>query len=207
MWNFVDAELSLSFKSGNDMRKIQQCPADKSVYATGGNENDLKVWNLSSETPSTPTFQAKNLPHDFLDLRVPVWIQDLTFLPRTTDLVAVGTRYGQIRLYDVRVENRRPVSNVQFVDHPIMSIAATINDRQVIVGTARGEAGLYDLRNPGKEKLCLKYFGHAGSIRSIVASPDKPYFATVGLDRHLYVHKFTDRHPLKKVALKNCFAS
>lgn len=183
-----------------DMRKLRQCPSDKKFYATGGKENDVQIWNIESEKPEIPVFKARNVPHDNLDLKLPVWVQDLTFLPRTSEVVAVGTRYGQIRLYDVRAPtNGRPVSNVQFADHPIMSITSTMDDRQVVVGTAQGEAGIYDLRNPGKEKLCLKFTGFSGSIRTMVACPDQPYVVSSGLDRHLCIHKFGERAPVKKV--------
>lgn len=202
MYNILNSEITLSFDTckddgEHDLQKIRQCPFDKKFYTTGGNENDVQIWNIESEKPEIPVFKAKNVPHDNLDLRLPVWVQDLTFLPRTTELVAAGTRYGQVRLYDVR--EVRPVSNVQFVDHPIMSITATMNDHQVVVGTARGEAGLYDLRFAGKEKLCLKYTGFSGSIRTMVACTDQPYVVSSGLDRHLCIHKFDTRIPVKKV--------
>lgn len=205
LWSCLDHEVVQTIKtikkggeSNHDLRKIRQCAEDSSFYATGGKENDLKIWNLASETPEVPEFKARNLPHDSLDLRLPVWIQDMTFMPRTTEVVAVATRYGQVRLYDVRAKER-PVSNVQFVDHPLMSITSTLDDRQVVVGSAQGEAGLYDLRNPGKEKLCLKFFGSAGSIRTMTACKDQPYVVSGGLDRHLYIHKFSERKPVKKV--------
>jgi len=207
MWNCLESEITLQFQTYKDtsdglkrnMEKIRQCASDKSIYATGGKENDLKIWNLSSDKPEEPAFKARNLPHDFLDLRVPVWIQDLTFLPRTSELVATCTRYGQIRLYDVRA-GQRPVSNVQFVDHAIMSISSTMNDRQVIVGTAKGEAGLYDLRNPGQEKLVKKFHDFSGSIRCMVASQELPYVISCGLDRHVYVHHLSQRLAVKKVS-------
>ena len=43
---------------------------------------------------------SKNVSHDFLDLRVPVWITDLQFLNKqeTTKLV-VGTKYHQVRQF------------------------------------------------------------------------------------------------------------
>lgn len=43
------------------------------VFAVGGKENDLKVYRLSDHSL---IWQARNVPHDFLDLRVPVHIKD-----------------------------------------------------------------------------------------------------------------------------------
>lgn len=200
-WDLLDSKVTFKIQTGKEnrhMSKLRQCPADKNIYATGGNENDVKLWNLASENPSEPIFKARNLPHDNLDLRIPVWVQDITFLPRTTEVLGVGTRYGDLRLYDIRT-SQRPVSNVKCFDHPVMSISATMNDRQVIIGSAKGEAGLFDLRNPKHERLLMKYVGHSGSIRHVEACKDKPYFVSCGLDRHLYVHKFSNKYHLKKV--------
>ena len=50
------------------------------------------------ESKAGLVWMSKNVSHDFLDLRVPVWITDLQFLNQqeTTKLV-VGTKYHQVR--------------------------------------------------------------------------------------------------------------
>jgi ribosome biogenesis protein NSA1 len=154
---------------------------------------------LKSETPEVPIFKAKNIPHEY-ELRVPVWVQDLTFLPGATDLVAIASRHGFLRLYDTREDNRnRPVINMTFCDHPIMSISPTCNNRQVIVGSSQGKVGLVDIRHYGKERLAHMFHGFNGSVRSIVADEFSPFFVSCGLDRHLYLHDLKDKAPIKKV--------
>ena len=59
--------------------------------------------------------------------------------------------------------------------------------------------GLIDLRNPTKGTVVHHYLGFSGSIRSISAHPDLPYFVSCGLDRHLYLHHLDQKQPLKKV--------
>jgi len=199
VWNFGEACSVLDIKTGSQLSKLRHCNTDRAIIGTGGKENDLKIWNLKSERPEEPVFKARNVPH-VLELRVPVWVQDLTFLPRTTELVAVASRHGFLRLYDTKVDNRnRPVIDMTFCDHPLMSISSTRNDRQVVVGTSQGKVGLVDLRNYGKEKLVHLFHGFNGSVRSIVADEDSPFFVSCGLDRHLYLHNLNERKPIKKV--------
>jgi len=196
----------LSFPSGDSLSCIKTCPSDPSLFVTGGKENDLKIWKLGGERPML-LFKAKNVPHVY-ELRVPVWVQDATFLPQTTDLVAIASRHGHLRLYDSRVDNRnRPVVNMEFCDHPLMSIAPTRNDRQVIVGSAKGRVGLMDIRNYGKERLVHLFHGFNGSVRSIVADENSPYFASCSLDRYLYIHNVNAKAPVKKLYLKSRLTS
>ena len=64
-----------------------------------------------------------------LDLRVPVWVSDLGFVSQSNSqpVVAVGTRYHQIRLYDTKAQ-KRPVLNVEFQDLPIITVAVPPNN-------------------------------------------------------------------------------
>jgi len=128
--SFAEDKTLIELSTGKNLSAIQQCPHNKHVIATGGKENDLKIWNLEGPDTTVPIFCARNIPHDFLELRVPVWVQGVTFLPQSSELVAVCTRYGQVRLYDPKADNKcRPVINMQFMDHPLMSIATTQNNR------------------------------------------------------------------------------
>lgn len=205
LWDCSENKRSLDYQTGQHLSCVRPCSSDPTLFATGGKENDLKIWKLDGES-KVPIFKAKNVPH-VLELRVPVWVQDATFLPQTTDIVAVSTRYGHVRVYDTKVDNRnRPVINMEFCDHPLMSIASTRNDRQVIVGSAQGKVGLVDIRNYAKEKLVHLFLGFNGSVRNIVADENTPYFVSCSLDRFLYLHNLNEKQPLKKVCtcLINC---
>jgi ribosome biogenesis protein NSA1 len=130
LWSFTEDKNTLEIETGKHLSKVQQCLDEKNIFATGGKENDLKIWNLNSTDPTVPTFKARNVPHDFLDLRIPVWVQDLTFMPQSNELVGLCSRYGHVRFYDPKVDNKgRPVINMDFMDHSLMSISATRNNR------------------------------------------------------------------------------
>ena len=58
-----------------------------------------------------PKWQARNLPNDELDLQIPIWDTNLCFI--NANSLAVTTAYGDVREYDIRSGQRRPVHNVK----------------------------------------------------------------------------------------------
>merc|ERR1711994_661731 len=75
-------------------------------HRTGGKENELHLWDLN--TFEKPVFQAKNVRHDKLELRVPVWISGIAFCPENADRVSVVSKHGHVRQYDIRCGQKRP---------------------------------------------------------------------------------------------------
>ena len=111
-------------------------------------------------------------------------------LPAESEMIlasAYGSKINQsheIRLYDPRSSQRRPVKRVQWERHPITSICS-LGDNKVACGNARGKMMWLDMR---AEKRIHPLKGPAGSVRSISQHPDHPdHVAAVGLDRHLYL--------------------
>ncbi len=60
------------------------------MLACGGRENDLAVWDIEKQAT---VFSAKNVKHDKLNLRVPVWI--------------TGVQVGRCRRLGVRARGGR----------------------------------------------------------------------------------------------------
>lgn len=44
------------------------------VFAYGGRENDLCLYDIEKEES---IFTARNVPHDYLSLCVPIWVSDM----------------------------------------------------------------------------------------------------------------------------------
>ena len=66
------------------------------------------VSKKSNEEKMKPMWTGKNLPNDHLDLPIPKWDTDLTFLPEVgAHSLATCTAYGDIREYDTR--QKKPV--------------------------------------------------------------------------------------------------
>src|SRR5258708_6297714 len=89
--------------------------ANSVYFATGGKENDLKVWDAQT---GAATFRAKNVPHDDLDMRVPVWITDFAWIDDSAGAAArtivTCTAYNHVRVYDARDGQRRPVRSAWY---------------------------------------------------------------------------------------------
>ena len=73
--------------------------------------------------------------------------------------------------------------------------------RQVVVGTAHGRLGLFDLRGRKPEEPVHVYKGFAGAVRDVVVHPKQPLVFSVSLDRFLRVHNLTSRKMVFKVSI------
>lgn len=78
-------------------------------YAIGGNERALKVYDIGT---GKQRWKSKNVPNDFLSLRVPIYVSDLRVL-KDGHRVLTATAHGQIRMYDMRSDNHRPVMEIK----------------------------------------------------------------------------------------------
>ncbi|KAM6158069.1 WD repeat-containing protein 74 isoform 2-T2 [Rhynchocyon petersi] len=188
----------LELKVGPGVCKMRQDPAHPHVVATGGKENALKVWDLQGS--EEPVFRAKNVRNDWLDLRVPIWEQDIQFLPDSKKLVTC-TGYHQVRVYDPASPQRRPVLEATYGEYPLTAMTLTPGGNSVIVGNTHGQLAEIDLRQ-GRLLGCLK--GLAGSVRALQCHPSKPLLASCSLDRVLRVHRIRNPRGLEhKVYLKS----
>ncbi|XP_032533428.1 WD repeat-containing protein 74 isoform X1 [Chiroxiphia lanceolata] len=198
VWGEDEAEKpQLEVPAGPGLCRMRQDPTRPHRVGTGGKENGLKVWDL--QRPGEPLFRAKNVRNDWLDLRVPIWERDLQFLPGS-DKVVTCTGHGQVRLYDPATPQRRPVLDTTFGEGPLTALALPPGDTSVVVGSARGDVAVIDLRK-GRVLRALK--GFAGGVRGLQCHPHLPLVASCGLDRFLRVHGLEDGGLRHKVYLKS----
>ncbi|XP_062870076.1 WD repeat-containing protein 74 [Trichomycterus rosablanca] len=181
---------------GSGVCRMRQNMTERHRVATGGKENPLKVWDL--QRPDTPVFTAKNVAHDWLDLRVPVWVRDMAFLTQSNKIVTC-TGHHQVRVYDPAAQ-RRPVMEVQFGEVPLTVLSVPADESSVVVGNTHGQLAVLDLRK-GLVRGCMK--GVAGSVRGLQCHPTLPLVASCGLDRFLRIHNLQDRTLLHKVYMKS----
>ncbi|XP_068625995.1 WD repeat-containing protein 74-like [Battus philenor] len=181
---------------GGKIDRMKVCSDDTTLFGTGGEENDLKVWRIGE---STPIFTAKNPPHDWLQLRRPIWVSDLTFLPdQGGHLLAVCSRFGYTRLYDTRAQ-RRPVCTVEFPNGMAATcIESSFDSRQVLVGFGRGQLHQVDLRKGKPDK---GYKGCVGCVTDIAVHRPLRLVVSTSLDRHLRVHSYDTKELLYKIYL------
>lgn len=167
------------------------------AIAAGGRENDLKIYDVLS---SQCTWQAKNAPHDLLDLRQPVWISSLVPLAPDEGLrqIVAGTAHRQVRLYDTRAQ-KRPTHSVDADEHGITTMAVAPSGLEVVVADTAGLVRVLDLR---KMHWGRRFGGPGGSVRGLAFHPTLPFLACVGLDRMMRVYNSKTAEQKHQVYLK-----
>lgn len=186
----------------------------------GGRENDLQMFDLTSISSSSssysssssvasvvaePVWKAKNVPHDFLNLRVPIWITDMRILkPEESSVskahVVCGTGHKHIRVYDTLASNQPVLSLDIGGEYRVTSVCPKVSGESVYIGDVAGNVYEWDLRMQRK-LFTLK--GFAGSVRSMNLSTEGKYLACVGLDRYLRVYDTTGNKMVDTFYLKN----
>ena len=122
-----------TLEQGRELCAMRQSPAERSLVATGGRENDLQLWDLH-RTDAGPKFRARNVKNNFLDIRVPIWISDICFPDSLSPAqVCVVSRHSHVRLYDTREggQQRRPVRELEFPEESLTAVSATSDTSQV----------------------------------------------------------------------------
>lgn len=187
--------------------------------AIGGRERDIRFINLET---GQCTWKAKNLPPDPQTLmQQPVWASSMTFLPdNNNNLLAVGTGFGQVRIYDVRSNIRRPLQYTpeksSSLEHRITAICGT-SEHQVVAGDTTGDLHALDLRvhftgqrynqHDTAAVTMGRYIGPSGSVRQLKKHPTLPVLAAVGCDRILRTYDTNKQKVIDCVYLKqrlNC---
>jgi len=194
--HWKNGQCDLEKSVGDDIKVMVHNKNTNDVIATGGQENDLKLWQLKSL--DKPIFTAKNVKNDFLNLRVPIWITAIDFFNEDNNRVAVGSANHIVRVYDRR-EKRRPVFETDWHEHPITALTLKPNNHSIFLGNSAGHMSELDLRS-GKQLGAFK--GNAGSIRSIVCHKTQPYIGVCGLDRVFKLYD-TNRKIVKQIYMKS----
>ena len=196
--------------------------------AMGGKERETTLFDLET---SKQVWKAKNLPPDVQTLLQPqVWPTAILFLQQHQqpeisgqNIIAVGTAYAQVRLYDVRIgdasastqQRRRPIQTTPagFLEHRVTSLCQIngSNSNEIVVGDAAGFLHTIDLRRlPTIERVKTpiakqeqvgthgRFVGPTGSVRQIVHDTRNNKMAVAGLDRMLRIY---DTHKNKRKEL------
>jgi hypothetical protein len=200
--------------------------------AVAGRNKETVVMDL---TTGKVVWKAKNVRGNSQTLLAePVWGTSLEFLPSSpsanTNLLAVGTAYKQVRIYDLRMspQRRRPIimtpidpnkgmrdGESGMVPFRVTSLC-TLGGSFLGAGDAAGFAYSLDMRR--MDRIVGRYRGPSGAVRSMSASLEsntvddagdnggpskhKGTVAMVGLDRYMRTYNVSNRKELDKVYLK-----
>jgi ribosome biogenesis protein NSA1 len=140
----------------------------------------------------------------------------------STNLLAIGTAYKQLQIYDVRADatQRRPiiytpewdVNKENLLEHRVTSLCQ-LDSNKIAVGDSAGFITTLDLRKITNQRgrslgaSIGRFVGPAGSVRQIVKHERLPIISCVGLDRMMRTYDIQSRKELDCVYLKqrlNC---
>ncbi|GMK59575.1 hypothetical protein CspeluHIS016_0801810 [Cutaneotrichosporon spelunceum] len=150
------------------------------AFALGGKELELGVFDpertfASSSTKASPkdlyegeVWRAKNVPHNNLQLRVPVHHLCSSYLPRSTTDIVTGTKGGNLRRYDTR--QRKPVADWKMArEGGVAALAPSrLEDHTVWFADHSNLLGALDLRTG---KLLYSVPGLAATPHSLLSLP------------------------------------
>ncbi|KAJ3314276.1 WD repeat-containing protein 74 [Boothiomyces sp. JEL0838] len=187
----------------NDLCCFKVHPNLPHLFATGGKERELSIWDYNSEK-TEPVWKAKNVKNNKLDMRVGVWVTDINFIEVKDEKengndfqakILISTGYSHIRIYDPKVQ-KRPVKEYHFPDLPIYHCIA--GESKVYFSDTVGNLTCIDYNNG---QMLGKYKGIAGAVGAMALYEDK--LIVVGNDRWLRVFETSGkRGELEKVYLK-----
>lgn len=184
-----DAAKPASFSVGPDICRMRIEPSQQTHIGVGGKERDVSIWSLETQQA---VFKAKNVTHDTLDMRVPVWVKDLQFLSHGSSngfRAVAGTGYRHVRIYDTNTK-RRPVQEITFGEYPVNALCVSPDETRVFVADTAGNLDILDLRTLKHLGRCT---GPVGALRDLACHPTLPYVAAVGLDRMVHVFNVNTR--------------
>ncbi|XP_055627510.1 WD repeat-containing protein 74 isoform X2 [Toxorhynchites rutilus septentrionalis] len=174
---------TVKFSAGENLSKLRICQEDQNLMVTGGKnlKQIIKVWDLEAQKV---TFTAKNVKKDMLDLEQPVWENDVLFIDKNT--IASCSRYGYVRVYDLRGPQRRPVQGYTPPDEQLSFTCLAKHDKYLYAGTTTEGTRAFDSRKM-KNHIHV-YKGFTGTVTSLAVESSGNYLFSASLDRYIRVH-------------------
>ena len=187
-----NANPNLHIKLNTVVNSLYNC---ESVYALYENI-PMVLFNVEQKKLE---FKAKNLPHDELNLKIPIYDTSAVEVKSNPRNVYVATGYGDIRLYDMKA-SAKPILNKNVSKNKINKIIMTKDENCVVIADVKGYCAMLDVR---KGLAPFRNFrGNHGSVRDVYDAWEKECVVIGGFDRYVkwYSYKGGDEG---KVYVKN----
>lgn len=164
------------------------------TFAMAGKEMEISVWDAERAFGSTPSedhkrkkddlapgeiWRAKNVPHNNLQLRVPVHHLCSAFLKDSTTDIVTGTKAGNVRRYDTR--QRKPTADWKLArEGGIGCVAPGYAEHELFFADHSNLVGAVDLRT-GKMLYAIPGVSASAHFLLPLPTPSTAFERTVGL--------------------------
>ena len=147
-------------------------------------------------------FSPRNVPNDYLDLKVPIFDKDIAFLD--PHVFYVSTAYGQIRQFDTRAKKQAVLDYQVELDNkaPLSHIRVDHQGNNLIVANSKGGVYLLDRRQLLKNQVSRKLKCGYSSVSDLQVHHSQDIVAISSLDRHVRLFDLSDGSLLRKVFTK-----
>ena len=199
---FTNSTKYFPVDNSNIFLKIKLRALSNSIYNNNENiyclyENSpLVLFNIEQNKTE---FKAKNLPHDELGLKIPIYDTDVIEIKTNPRLNYVSTAYGEIRLYDKKA-SVKPQLNKNVTKSKINKMSITDDGNYIFIGDNKGYCAMLDIRK--NFHACKTFKGNAGSIKTIYNCEKNNNLIVAGYDRYVKWYDYKSGND-DKIFVKN----
>ena len=199
---YLDSKVFWPVDNSNKFLKIKLRGIANSIY-----NNNESVYCLYQNTPivlyniekEKIEFKGKNLPHDELGLKIPIYDTDVVEIKNNPRLNYVSTAYGEIRFYDKKA-SPKPSMDKKVTKSKINKIDITEDNNYLFVADNQGYCAMLDIRKSFCP--CKTFKGNTGSIKSMINIEKNNHLVVAGFDRYIRWYDYKSGNN-DKVFVKN----
>ena len=199
---YLNSKVFWPVDNSNKFLKIKLRGIANSIY-----NNNESVYCLYQNTPivlyniekEKIEFKGKNLPHDELGLKIPIYDTDVVEIKNNPRLNYVSTAYGEIRFYDKKA-SPKPSLDKKVTKSKINKIDITDDNNYLFVADNQGYCAMLDIRKSFCP--CKTFKGNTGSIKSMVNIGKNNNLIVAGFDRYIRWYDYKSGNN-DKVFVKN----
>ena len=199
---YLNSKIFWPVDNSNKFLKIKLRGIANSIY-----NNNESVYCLYQNTPivlyniekEKIEFKGKNLPHDELGLKIPIYDTDVVEIKNNPRLNYVSTAYGEIRFYDKKA-SPKPSMDKKVTKSKINKIDITEDSNYLFVADNQGYCAMLDIRKSFCP--CKTFKGNTGSIKSMVNIEKNNHLIVAGFDRYIRWYDYKSGNN-DKVFVKN----
>ena len=199
---YLNSKIFWPVDNSNKFLKIKLRGIANSIY-----NNNESVYCLYQNTPivlyniekEKIEFKGKNLPHDELGLKIPIYDTDVVEIKNNPRLNYVSTAYGEIRFYDKKA-SPKPSMDKKVTKSKINKIDITEDNNYLFVADNQGYCAMLDIRKSFCP--CKTFKGNTGSIKSMVNIEKNNHLIVAGFDRYIRWYDYKSGNN-DKVFVKN----